>query len=1114
MDQLPVVDEDQFTETEELVAAEYVVFLFAVSAYIKHLSDVSEDVDSDKLCDRGIRFLRDMDRLMGETMVSDISTQLATDTSKAQLRRTFNVRLSKAEQVSRRALSMRTVFNRGSAAVVNNVFDNSKARKWVKAAFTSDLDEPIEALTSLGAFTLANLRLRGWIQKALAAISSASYEKTQEAMAAAPSAVESASSVVADATKSLKESALNSEVTSGTEEAKQSQKKQTEILNKVRDDATAAAQESIYVSGEADTVPTKAEVVGLATAAAVAALSNMDDDSNIPEALRPLDAEQRAAVLTEGRVVVAAGAGAGKSTTLSRRVQYLVQNKKARPDSILVSSFNTKAAAELKYKIGKIIGNDTVNQMTVGTMHSTFKAIAETYGSPEEKMRLTSGFVKGGANVARAVSKFLKQCNGKQDSEGTWVEGDSPPTKAMMMYKTKWAGNNIKPAAAKALAKNSEEILAAEWYELYCGFKGDMGPQWRPVCKRPSPTAMEEFNRFLRTTRVKDGKPVLLGDFDDQINICGDILERNEYARNAVQSKLKHILIDEAQDLNESQLKVLNLMAGAIDEKTGSYWLIGDPDQSIYAFRGARPELFNELDNAPGWKTKTIRTNYRCPPEVVDLANKLVSNNMQRMEKEALPSPSRSTGEASIKVEVPYDEAQSAISIANTIEQYIAEGAAVTDNAALARTNAELNSFETALLMKGIPYARKGNSSFLGSSETKAFMGYITLASSADYEAMQSSLVDIINKPNRLFLKPDTIKASVEKALSSYARRQGTSLKNVNPMESLRDPYFLETLVMELKKGTGAAGSPFIIRKGVETLQSMVEALDELELLITNPDATTDDMFDAVLNMPGISKATGTGGRFVEKKDTFKDQLLAEINDRLDGEDDDEAGDNGPPKGAGLGNISFLYMLADPTTPDPEFDTSKPEGFLGKMKNLESKVSELRIDLDVWDKKQEALPVEDRKPAPGVYLGTVHATKGAQWQNVFVQMPKGRFPMVRRPTENRDESEMTPDAIEALLKKERDDMESERRLAYVALTRPSKNLKILCPTTFNGKAAGVSPFVSEAGLTVGENVQGRASDNAEDAGVVENPSADPNVDFDSIEKTANESYILSEDFDF
>jgi superfamily I DNA/RNA helicase len=169
-----------------------------------------------------------------------------------------------------------------------------------------------------------------------------------------------------------------------------------------------------------------------------------------------------------------------------------------------------------------------------------------------------------------------------------------------------------------------------------------------------------------------------------------------------------------------------------------------------------------------------------------------------------------------------------------------------------------------------------------------------------------------------------------------------------------------------------------------------------------------------------------------------------------------------------LGNISFLYELAKINPEDPgdvEIPPDTPKGFWAKMGRLNEKAKELRIDLTAWEKDQEKLPPEDRKPAPGVYCGTVHSVKGAQWPTVYVQMTKGRFPMEPRKKDDDEDSESP-----ARMAEKAGELESERRLAYVALTRPSKNLRIVAPGQFQGKPAGMSRFMAEAGLVYGENV--------------------------------------------
>jgi superfamily I DNA/RNA helicase len=204
--------------------------------------------------------------------------------------------------------------------------------------------------------------------------------------------------------------------------------------------------------------------------------------------------------------------------------------------------------------------------------------------------------------------------------------------------------------------------------------------------------------------------------------------------------------------------------------------------------------------------------------------------------------------------------------------------------------------------------------------------------------------------------------------------------------------------------------------------------------------------------------------------------LQQRLREATGGEDEAEEDEDDDTDAAmkGLGNIGFLYKLAqvDPTEPADVADPpTTPLGFKAKMDRMVGKMRDLRIDLDKWEKDQEALPPDQRKAPPGVYCGTVHATKGAQWANCFVQMPKGKFPMEMRVRPG--DPPPPPEEVQAQL-------ESERRLAYVGLTRAARSLTVVCPSLVGGRPAGVSSFVLEAGLKLGENVEKPISKQASD----------------------------------
>jgi len=492
---------------------------------------------------------------------------------------------------------------------------------------------------------------------------------------------------------------------------------------------------------------------------------------------------------------------------------------------------------------------------------------------------------------------------------------------------------------------------------------------------------------------------------------------------------------------------------------------------SIYGFRGARPDLFTDLDGKEGWKTRSIRTNYRCPPEIVDAANRLISNNEDQIPMEAQPNPARTRGTASIRVEEGVPDVEMAIMAANVIKSNIdGEGAEISDHAVLCRTNAELNVFETSLLLRGVAYARKGASSFLSSPETAAFLGYVKLATGgSDFPGQQTALKNIINTPNRFFVGPDFGKEAVHQALKQYARDNQASLDEVNPMEALGDERFRDDLAHALTRIQGSPRSnreEFKLRKTNEKLDRFWNELADLRDEASDEKTSTQQLFDSILNMPGIElEVDPESGRIIgEKTVTFREAVSNNLADQAGDEEEAEVQEDEANPLKGLGNIAFIYELAKPDPNDPAdqaLPPGTPAGFRAKMERIRDRANELRYNIDEWDKEQMAKPPEDREPPPGVYLGTVHSTKGAQWKNTFVQMPAGKFPFVppQKP------GAPPPDPVEAA-----EQMQQERRLGYVAITRAIDNLSILCPTSVGDRAAGVSMFVGEAGLHDGENV--------------------------------------------
>jgi superfamily I DNA/RNA helicase len=1117
--------EDDPEPLGEVKAAEYIIFSLALDTYVRHLEESVEhqlgmdymtlkglegkelspegeagksqtearvtkleamtENPSDKVVKAGLVLLRRLDREL-ESFQQFMESHLPRQAQKTMLKRTLARPARNPKGAGRRALNLRTLMNK-DPQVVRGVFDTAQARKQIKVAVAAstmgDGDAALDLFAAMPASILRNPLVRKWIKWAAdvaqplsSFTSGADMEAdtpTEPPPAPPANPVGDATPAAAEQTPELVAQQAQQEGTTGAEAVQEAQEVQQTILDTVEQEAAATAREAIEQSGESNEPPTRSEVVGIATAAVTAAMSDPSNPQNIPETLKDLDDEQRAAAMTDGRVLVAAGAGAGKSTTLVARVNHLIRDRGVQAPRCLVTSFNTDAAEELKIKLGKSAGSTAAEAMKVGTMHSLFKSFVLKYGKPDERSAMRSDPKKTAQLTARTVQSIWAACFDK-DSMPT------PSLKTMKQQMTLWSGNNISVEQAKVEAKGRKQETAAMWYEMYEGLKGAI-PGWEPPCEAKAQQAadddyQEKYRKWESHGRGRapqrpmtsfewykskvrpDGERA--GDFDDMIRMFRDVLQRNPAVRKEVQSQFDHVLIDECQDLNQVQFEAFQMMTEHItnDTKGKSVWMVGDDKQSIYGFRGARPDLFQGLHEQEGWTTRMIRTNYRCAPEIVDHANQLISNNEDQIPMAANANPARVQGQAKIEVTTPDDGETGAIEVAKEIisRKDSDPDLANTDFAVLARTNKELHAYEAACLINGIPYARKGASSFLGSPEVKGMLGYVELVAGVQNDKMQKALAEVMNIPRRFWgFDVKQSERAVQDALKAYAQQKRMDLKAINPVEALRDDSFRKIIAEKFRSAYGRKHAD-----AMGQLDSLSDMLDNLQAASEHPDYDVRDVFNEVLMVPGkVREIDPETGRAVFTERPFRESIQASNRDRDDGEDELQADDEEEEETSGLGNLSFLYDLAkvDPNNPpDTEEDPSSPAGFLRKMDQLREQAVDLRIDVDKWKKEQRDKPPDQRVPPPGVYLGTVHSVKGAQWENVFVQMPAGKFPI----DPPRDPNDPPPTEEEMA-----EQLEQERRLAYVALTRAGTNLSVVCPRQIAGsKAGGVSPFVEEAGL--------------------------------------------------
>ena len=1105
LDRVAGAEDPQEEAFDELQVADYIVFLLAFDTYMRWLKENGSRADHNFA--RGLMLLKTAERdhlgkvdaVLREGIKSGGSLQMLTAAMKLP---------PTARGASVRALKIRTVVSRGGVATAKHIFGTSiRARKEVLDAIeAATTDDAPSALTKFATIVLKSKRLEKWIETAAQTAGKpfVAVNPTQEAA--------KQSSEEGDV---LRDQKIAQEATRPDSEAHaDAQANQANTLARIENNATDAAAKALATVKGPDVPVTRSQATGIATAVATAIANDPADLKNIPPAFInkgiPLDAEQMAQ--TNGKVLVAAGAGAGKSTTLVSRVAYLVDNQGTNPSRIMAVTFNKKAAKELQEKLQKKLGPERGKSVMCDTMHTVFRKFIigdpkmgiPAYGTSEEQRMMNQDLiapprpgvmskVKPG-DVSRAINTMWGECKDVELAKYTgWdkalFESGPPKARKAGLYINKWAGNDVSWQEARAAARSDKERLASLYYEFYLGLKGDI-PNWRPPCGTPA------FGKFM--DRYRRGRE-RLGDMDDMLKIFRDILRRDPKARADIQGSFDHFLIDEAQDSNTIQHQIFDSLSEKIecDDMKKSIWLVGDDRQAIYQFRGAKPELFQKHWNDGCWKPKMIRTNYRCPPEVVEVANTLVSYNEERLPVDAMASKYKARGEASVRLEITGSNAAAAIGTLHDIRKDIDEDDKKyrpEDYAVLARTNKELNDFETACIINELPYMRRGGHGFLDAPESRAVLGYIDLASGTDFVKKQKSLIDALMKPDRgLYLGPDKVETAVKEAVDDVARYERKDVKDVDPDIILTDRNYARKLAEYLKgpyKNQLMAKGAWLWNKVVDQLQRQIldmgRDVNDIRRMTSSTDVKTQALLEFVLdNVKGTQTNWDPNlKREVTIVQSLRDNITNHLKLSDDDDDDDEPSSEDDPKPEldadgrpvvekkedvkedptkGLGAVQFLYALSEPNKNDHELgilpDTAA--GFTKKLERYAKIAEHLRIDLRAWEKEQSKItdPKLRLEKPPAVTLTTVHAVKGLEWPHVTVLMPDGVFPI--KLTSKKGEPPPTPEE-----RKEHDI--SERNLAYVALTRAAKNLTVI--SIPDPKTGTQSPYIQQSGLHEGENV--------------------------------------------
>ena len=610
--------------------------------------------------------------------------------------------------------------------------------------------------------------------------------------------------------------------------------------------------------------------------------------------LTGLNKEQQQAVQhTEGPLLILAGAGSGKTKVLTVRIAHLLAQG-VNPYEILAITFTNKAAKEMKSRVEGLVG-DVANRIWLSTFHSFCAKFLRF--EIDSFLGYNSNFTIYDTSDSQAVIKAaLKALN---------LDDKYYPVGAMI--------------AAISDAKN--KLL----------FASDFRKQARDFYQQKVADVYEYYERELRKNNALD--------FDDLLLVAVKLLQSNATVLDKYSHRFRYVMIDEYQDTNHAQYLLAYLLS--------SHWkniaVVGDADQSIYAWRGA--DIQNILDfekDYPNCTSIKLEQNYRSTKIILDAANAVIDNNEGRPEKNLWTDKIEG---AKIQHFTAQSEHEEAAFIGDTIaKKHDIHDVPYGDMAILYRTNAQSRVLEEALIKRALPYTMVGGTKFYDRKEIKDVLAYLRVL----YNPFDDlSLLRIINVPKR------SIGATTVAKLQDYAREKGTSL-----FMTLTQLHLIDSIKGKTK-----------------------EKLEEFGILIFTlvsemEDKTVLDILESILDRTGY---------------------LAQLEESTDPQDQARAE-----------NIGELLSVAK------DFQDTNPSG------TVEDFLEQVALVNDVDSFEQEEAKVT---------LMTLHAAKGLEFPIVFLcGLEEGLFPHSR--------TLMNPEEIE-----------EERRLAYVGITRAEKELYISNATT-------------------------------------------------------------------
>ncbi|EIN5961747.1 DNA helicase Rep [Vibrio cholerae] len=426
--------------------------------------------------------------------------------------------------------------------------------------------------------------------------------------------------------------------------------------------------------------------------------------------------QDEAVKYVSGPCLVLAGAGSGKTRVITNKIAYLVQQCGYKARNIAAVTFTNKAAREMKERVAQTLGKGESRGLMVSTFH--------TLGLNIIRREFKALGLKAGFSLFDDQDQLtlLKELTEKQ------LDGDKDLLRLLLSTISNWKNDMLTPPQAKAMAKGEQQQLFAHCFELY-------------------QKQMQSYNAL---------------DFDDLILLPVLLLRSNEEVRQRWQNRIRYLLVDEYQDTNTSQYELVKLLVG----ERGRLTVVGDDDQSIYSWRGAKPQNLVLLgEDFPSLKLIKLEQNYRSTSRILRAANILIANNPHVYQKALFSELAE--GEK-LKVILANNEDHEAERVtAEIIAHKFLNRTEYRDYAILYRGNHQSRLIEKSLTQNRVPYKLSGGTSFFARAEIKDIMAYLRVLVNPDDD---NAFLRIVNTPKR-----EIGPATLEK-LGSYANMRGKSL--------------------------------------------------------------------------------------------------------------------------------------------------------------------------------------------------------------------------------------------------------------------------------------------------------------------------------------------------